>query len=74
MACFARNKIKRGEAVFICQNPYFDRAFFAQLIDPDTQEKNLWPYHWLDLASMFWVEAIRRRKSKRLPGHGKWTF
>lgn len=60
--CFARNKIKRGAAVFICQNPSFDRAFFSQLIDPDTQERFLWPYHWLDLASMFWVEAIRKNK------------
>lgn len=60
--CFARNKIKRGDAVFICQNPSFDRPFFAQLIDPDIQEKFLWPYHWLDLASMFWVEAIRKHK------------
>ncbi len=46
--------IKRGQAVFICQNPSFDRAFFAQLIDPDLQEKLGWPYHWLDLASMHW--------------------
>lgn len=60
--CFTKNKIKRGEAVFICQNPSFDRAFFSQLIDPDMQEKFLWPYHWLDLASMFWVEAISRHK------------
>jgi oligoribonuclease len=64
---FARNKIKRGDAVFICQNPSFDRAFFSQLIDPDTQEKFLWPYHWLDLASMFWVEAIRKHKTGEGP-------
>jgi DNA polymerase-3 subunit epsilon/oligoribonuclease len=60
--CFGRNKIKRGDAVFICQNPSFDRAFFSQLIDPDTQEKFQWPYHWLDLASMFWVETLRKNK------------
>jgi oligoribonuclease len=65
--CFARNKIKRGDAVFICQNPSFDRAFFAQLIDPDTQERFLWPYHWLDLASMFWAEAIRKSKNNQGP-------
>lgn len=52
--------IKRGSAVFICQNPSFDRAFFGQLVDPDTQESLLWPYHWLDLASMYWAEAIRQ--------------
>ena len=49
-------KIKRDSAVFICQNPSFDRIFFSQLIDPDTQEKEGWPYHWLDLASMYWAK------------------
>ena len=40
-------KIARGTAVFICQNPAFDRNFFAQLIDVYTQEQMNWPYHWL---------------------------
>ena len=57
---FLRNGIKRGEAVFICQNPSFDRVYFSQLVDPDTQEKLLWPYHWLDLASMYWAESMKR--------------
>jgi oligoribonuclease len=57
---FAKNGIKRGEAVFVCQNPSFDRVFFSQLVDPDLQEKLLWPYHWLDLASMYWVESIKK--------------
>lgn len=57
---FAKCSIRRGDAVFICQNPSFDRAFFSQLVDPATQEKLLWPYHWLDLASMYWVEALKR--------------
>jgi oligoribonuclease len=57
---FAKNKIRRGEAVFICQNPSFDRIYFSQLIDPDIQERLLWPYHWLDLASMYWAEAIKK--------------
>lgn len=51
--------IKRGSAVFICQNPSFDRIFFSQLIDPDIQEALLWPYHWLDLASMYWAVSIK---------------
>lgn len=59
---FEKNEVKRGEAVFICQNPSFDRAFFGQLIDPDEQEALLWPYHWLDLASMYWAETIRKGK------------
>ncbi|MBI2743439.1 MAG: 3'-5' exonuclease [Chlamydiales bacterium] len=59
----AAHSIKRGEAVFICQNPSFDRAFFSQLIDPDLQEKLLWPYHWLDLASMYWARSMEKGKS-----------
>jgi oligoribonuclease len=57
---FARQGIKRGLSVFICQNPSFDRAFFSQLIDADAQEALLWPYHWLDLASMYWAEGMRK--------------
>lgn len=60
---FAKNGIKRGEAVFICQNPSFDRVFFSQLVDADIQEKLLWPYHWLDLASMYWAESMRKGAS-----------
>lgn len=61
--CFAKNQIARGKAVFICQNPSFDRAFFSYLIDPELQESLLFPYHWLDLASMYWAEAIRQAKT-----------
>jgi DNA polymerase-3 subunit epsilon/oligoribonuclease len=57
---FVRFKIQRGKSVFICQNPSFDRQFFAQLIDPYTQERLFWPYHWLDLASMFWVTQVKK--------------
>lgn len=55
---FKNHAIKRGSAVFICQNPSFDRAFFSQLIDADRQESLLWPYHWLDLASMYWMKSM----------------
>lgn len=48
--------VKRGTAIFICQNPSFDRMFFNQLIDPERQEKEGWPYHWLDLASMYFAK------------------
>jgi DNA polymerase-3 subunit epsilon/oligoribonuclease len=54
-------QIERGKSVFICQNPSFDRSFFAQLISVYTQEKLRWPYHWLDFASMFW--ALRMQES-----------
>lgn len=55
---FKTCEIQRGEAVFICQNPSFDRAFFTQIIDADTQESLNWPYHWLDLASMYWMKCL----------------
>ncbi len=66
---FLNHKIERGNAVFICQNPSFDRAFFSQIIDPTEQEALLWPYHWLDLASMYWNESIRLggKKAARYP-------
>lgn len=56
---FRQCGIERGKAVFICQNPSFDRPFFSQLIDVDVQERLNWPYHWLDLASMYWSKCIR---------------
>jgi oligoribonuclease len=61
---FSRNGIRRKKAVFICQNPSFDRTFFSQIVDPDTQEMLGWPYHWLDLASMYWAVSL---KKERLP-------
>lgn len=59
IAIFTEFGIERGRAVFICQNPGFDRSFFNQLIDTYTQEKLNWPYHWLDLASMFWTVRMQ---------------
>lgn len=64
---FANLDIRRGKAVFVCQNPGFDRAFFAQLIDVDTHEKLDWPYHWLDLASMYWTTRLKESREKRIP-------
>lgn len=60
---FALHGIQRGKAFFICQNPSFDRPFFAKIIPPYEQEKLGWPYHWLDLASMFW--ALRLVKEQK---------
>lgn len=59
--------IERGKAVFICQNPAFDRSFFTQLVDIYTQEKLNWPYHWLDLASMYWAVMSQQRELKKIP-------
>ncbi|MBI5272510.1 MAG: 3'-5' exonuclease [Chlamydiia bacterium] len=59
--------VQRKKAVFICQNPSFDRVFFSQLINPDTQETLNWPYHWLDLASMYWGIAMQKAKKNQAP-------
>jgi len=59
--CFAHWGVQRK----ICQNPSFDRVFFSSLIDPNVQEGLNWPYHWLDLASMYW--AIRIKNKGPLP-------
>ena len=64
---FVKHKIKRKEAVFICQNPSFDRVFFSQIVDPDTQELLGWPYHWLDLASMYWAISIQKARQNLSP-------
>jgi len=58
------NRLELGqkEGVFICQNPSFDRAFFNQMINVDLQRHNGWPYHWLDLASMYWGVQLSQNK------------
>jgi len=58
-AFFKKHKLKRGHAVFICQNPSFDRVFFAHLISSQEQEMHAYPYHWLDLASMYWGICLK---------------
>jgi DNA polymerase-3 subunit epsilon/oligoribonuclease len=63
---FAKLDIKRGKAVFICQNPGFDRGFFAQLVDVYTHEKLNWPYHWLDLASMYWTTRLQECRNSHV--------
>ncbi len=68
---FKENNIQRGSSFFICQNPSFDRMFFAQLINPELQESLNWPYHWLDLASMYWV--ISMRKGQKDPNLYPWV-
>lgn len=59
--------VKRGKTIYVCQNPAFDRAFFAQLISVSTQEKNQWPYHWLDFASMHWALQVKHYRDHNLP-------
>ena len=56
---FDKHKINNDSSVFICQNPSFDRLFLLQIIDSDLQNLLNWPYHWLDLASMYWAISIK---------------
>ena len=60
---FARFDIRRGRAFFICQNPSFDRPFFGKIVSPYAQEQLLWPYHWLDLASMYWARHLVQKQT-----------
>lgn len=41
---------------FICQNPSFDFMFTRHLFACMKTSPRAWPYHWLDLASMYWVK------------------
>ncbi len=64
---FNDSTVCRKTSVYICQNPAFDRNFFAQVIDVYTQEKFHWPYHWLDLASMYWALETKAYQEARKP-------
>lgn len=55
---FLQNNISSENCFFLCQNPTFDRPFFHKII-PQIRMNHLgWPYHWLDLASMYWFKSI----------------
>ena len=64
---FDRVKIHRSNAFFIGQNPSFDRPFFSEIVAVYRQEKLQWPYHWLDLASMYWSMKVRQLSQETLP-------
>lgn len=51
-----KHEIVRGKAFFICQNPSFDKPFFHQLMSQERMDELNLPYHWLDLASMYWIK------------------
>ncbi|MEI6241851.1 MAG: 3'-5' exonuclease [Chlamydiota bacterium] len=73
LTSFKNHKIGRKNAIFICQNPSFDRMYFSQLIPFEKQDFLQWPYHWLDLASMYWaitIKSLKSKKEKLPPGLG----
>lgn len=51
--------INKYNAFYFCQNPTFDRGFWSQIFPESVQSENQWPYHWLDLASMYYIEAVK---------------
>jgi DNA polymerase-3 subunit epsilon/oligoribonuclease len=55
IALFQDLGVQKNKSFFICQNPAFDRGFFNQIIPVYEQQALGWPYHWLDLASMYWM-------------------
>ena len=62
---FQKYNLQRKRAFFVCQNPSFDRPFFAKIVPVYTQERLLWPYHWLDLASMYWAKVLVLEQTNR---------
>lgn len=52
------HSINNKRAFFICQNPSFDRPFFFKIIPQSRQRVLDLPYHWLDLASMYFSERL----------------
>jgi DNA polymerase-3 subunit epsilon/oligoribonuclease len=55
---FLTTEVHKRNAAFICQNPSFDRTFFNQIMPLETQEELELPYHWLDLASMYFARSL----------------
>lgn len=55
---FLIHDLDKGNSIFICQNPSFDRSFFTQIMPLETQVDLELPYHWLDLSSMFWIKYV----------------
>lgn len=53
---FKTHNIVRNKALLICQNPSFDRPFFHKIVPEDHMRNLNFPYHWLDLASMYWMK------------------
>lgn len=53
---FKLTGVQKEKSFFICQNPSFDRPFFLQIMSQELMNDLNLPYHWLDLASMFWLK------------------
>jgi DNA polymerase-3 subunit epsilon/oligoribonuclease len=63
-AIFTGYQITNERSFFVCQNPSFDRAFFSKIVPTYRQDLLHWPYHWLDLASMYWAIRLVSEQSR----------
>lgn len=61
---FNKLSVQRDNSTFICQNPAFDRIFLSQVVDIYEQDRLNWPYHWLDLASMYWANLSKKNSTQ----------
>lgn len=59
---FLSLEIDKTNSVFICQNPSFDRGFFNHIIPIEIQKELDLPYHWLDVASMYFIKNLVPQK------------
>lgn len=62
---FIKHSINNARAFFVCQNPSFDRPFFSKILSPAEQGRMKLPYHWLDLASMYWAKKLVFEQTKQ---------
>ena len=56
--------IHKNYANIICQNPSFDRIFFNKIVPCEIMNSFGYPYHWLDLASMFFIKSFSNPQFK----------
>lgn len=56
--------LTNSNSFFICQNPTFDKPFFDKIITLKDQLEYDIPYHWLDLASMYWMVMYARSSTE----------
>lgn len=53
-----KHGIFKNRSFFLAQNPTLDRIFFLKVVHHVSQEIHNLPYHWLDLASMYWMKVL----------------
>ena len=57
---FKKFKLSNENAIFICQNPSFDRIFLSQIVDVETQNLENWPYHKDDKNFLPWEIGLSK--------------